>query len=124
MALFDRLIGRDENLGPVDNRIPAHLFISVCGEWARGKITGAQASSIIQAQTGAPLTAQEQIDAQSVISLVTSISVSGATAAQAMGTAQRAMKLAEIEQVLYMADWRGGAPGYQRPSEVRAKLGL
>lgn len=124
MALYDRLIGRDENLQSVSNRIPAHLFIAVCGEWVRGKITASQANTIIQSLTGASLTAQDQTDALAIVNLVLSIPVSGSAANQADGRAQRALKLAEIEQVLYMADWRGGAPGYQRPSEVRAKLGL
>jgi hypothetical protein len=115
MALYDRLLGKDDAGASVDNRVPVHAFQSVISEWARGRITGPQANAIIEHVSGAPLTVPEQTEAQA---LVASIPV-GTTAAN---KADRAMRLFEIDQILLLAD--SAAPGYATPTEVKTKLGV
>jgi hypothetical protein len=115
MPLYQRL------LGTAEPKIPIHAFQSVMGEWARGKLTGAQAQAVIGAISGAPLDAAEQADAQALVATITSIPVTGSQAAQADGRAQRAMKVHEIDQVLLLAD--AFAPGYSTEAELRQKLG-
>lgn len=126
MALYQRLLGID----PANPKLPIHAFQSVCAEWARGKLTGAQANVIIgelcrvdDTPGGVrPLTAAEQTEAQTLVNTVTSIPVTGSAAAIADGRAQRAMKVHEIDQVLLLADAR--APGYSTEAELKAKLGV
>jgi hypothetical protein len=50
-------------------------------EWSRAKLTGVQANSIITAVSGAPLTPAEQTEVQTLVNTVTSIPVTGSTAA-------------------------------------------
>ena len=114
MALYDRLIG----VG-VANRIPIHAFQAVAAEWARGKITGAEANTIIEAVSGAPLDAGEQTDAAAVVALIADIAVTGTAVQQVDARARRAMVAHEIDQVLLLA----GLPGYSDETELRAKLG-
>lgn len=102
MAPYDRLLGRDDAGNPVANKIPIHQFQAAVAEWSRAKLTGVQANSIITAVSGAPLTPAEQTEVQTLVNTVTSIPVTGSTAAQADGRSQ----------VLLLADT--GAPDRHR----------
>lgn len=122
MPLYDRLIGFDDAGNPVDNKIGVHAFQSTAAEWARGKLTQAQANAIVTAMTGVGLSASEQSEAQTLVNTVTSIPITGSATAIADGRARRALRVQEIDQVLLLADIR--APGYDTPTAVKAKLGV
>jgi hypothetical protein len=115
MALYDRLLGVDDAGQPVTGQIPIHQFQACAAEWAKGRITGAQAQSIITAVSGSALTSAEQTEAQT---LIDTVPTGGTTANQAA----RALRMLEIDQVLLLAD--AGVPGYSTPTEVKAKLGV
>ena len=61
MALYDRLLRRDDAGNPVQNKIGIHTFQAAASEWARGKITGAQASAIIAATSGLGQTRENKL---------------------------------------------------------------
>lgn len=115
MALYDRLLGRNDAGQPVLNRIPIHQFQSTIAEWARGRITGAQANAIITALSGAALDAGEVTEATTLVNTVPT----GATTAN---KADRALRLQEIDHVLLLADAQ--SPGYTTPALVKARLGV
>jgi hypothetical protein len=118
MSLYTRLL----DLEPSRPKIPVHLFQATLAEWARGKLSDAQAQAIISAAGGVPLNASEAADATAIKNLVTSIPVSGSAAAQADGRAQRAMKVQEIDAVFLLMDAR--AAGYDTEAGIKAKLGI
>lgn len=103
-------------------KVPLHLLQAVLAEWARGKITGVQALDVCEAAAPPRMTALEQAEAQNIVTLVTSIPVTGSAAAIADGKASRGLKIKEIEDVLYLMEQR--VPLYSTPAEVRAKLGI
>jgi len=116
MALYLRLLGTD----PDNPKIPIHQFQAVAAEWARGRITGAQANTIIgiasrSVDEPAPLTAPEVVEAQT---LVSSVPVGTTSAIKA----DRALRLLEIEQILNLADIL--APGYDTEAALKTKLGV
>lgn len=115
MPLYDRLMGRDDAGNLVANKIPIHQFQAAAAEWARGRITGAQANTIIQTVSGAALDAGEQAEAQTLVNTVQP----GTTTAN---KADRAMRWFEIDQILMLAD--SNVPGYDTPTAVKAKLGV
>lgn len=115
MALYLRLLGQESP------KIPVHGFQACLAEHARGKLTNAEAQAVIEALSGAPLSAAEAADAMAISALVTAIPVSGSATAQADGRARRAMKQLEIDAVFLLADAR--APGYTTEAQLRAKLG-
>lgn len=115
------LIERQLGLTP-RRKIPNHALAAIMGEWARAKLTGAQALDALQIRLAERLTAAEQAEAQAIVSLVTSIPVSGSAAAIADGKASRALKITEITHVFDALDH--GCAGYQTAAEVRAKLGI
>lgn len=108
MGLYERLagVGNDPDTEP---KIPVHLFTATLAEFARGRITGAQAQAIINAATGAPLSAAEVTEAQALLATITG----SATAKLARAT--------EIDHVLMLSEHR--ATGYDPPA-VRARLGV
>ncbi len=105
MALFARLIGSVET-----GKIPVHVFQSTLAEFARNRLTGAQAQAIISASSGEPLTASEITEAQALLATITGT----VTAKLARST--------EIDHVLLLAEAR--APGYDTPSLIAARLGV
>jgi hypothetical protein len=105
MGLYERLIGVDGSV-----KLPLHAFQAVLAEYGRGRITGAQAQDVISAISGAPLSAGEITEAQSLLATVTG----SATAKLA--------RIAEIDHVLLLAEH--GAPGYSTPGEIKTRLGV
>lgn len=102
--LYARLMGWSDT----DQKIPVHTFQALLGEFARGRITGAQAQAVIAAISGAALDAGEVTEAQALLASITG-SVSAKLA--------RAL---EIDHVLLLAEQR--APGYSTPDLVAARL--
>lgn len=113
MGLYDRLLGIDG----ANPKIPVHQFQSIAAEWARGNMTGVQANAAIADPkcSGAPLTAAEQTEAQT---LVNTVPVGTTTALKA----DRALRLLEIEQVLNLVDLR--LPPYDTVAAVKTRLGV
>lgn len=132
---------------PGKTRIPIHLFQAILAEWARGKITGAQALDQLEAYAPPRLNTAEQAEAQAIVALVTAIPTPAAPvalgnnpAANALrdytlawsqrneGLALRALKIEEIDQVFLALDHQAGATSstllYNTAAEVRSKLGI
>lgn len=126
--LIERLLVTDANGAlffpepTTRTKIALHLLQAILAEWARGKITAAQALDALEAAGPPRLSAAEQTEAQNIVNLVTGIAVSGSAAAIADGKASRALKIKEIEDVLYAMEQR--VPLYSTPAEVRSKLGI
>lgn len=95
MALYDRLLGIDS----ANPKIPCHQFTALCYLWATGVITAQQAQDAVTACSGAPLTAAEITEAQT---LVNSVPAGTTTAIQAA----RALRLHLIDSVFMVADAR------------------
>lgn len=106
MSLYGRLIGLDGD-GP---KIPVHGFESALAEFARGRLTGAQAQNIIADLSGAPLTPSEVTEAQTLLATITGSATNKLT---------RAM---EINHVLLLAEAQ--APGYNTAQAVATRLGV
>lgn len=115
MALYDRLLGRNDAGGAVDNKIPVHQFQALASEWQRGRLTGAQASAAIGVLSGAALTTAEQTEVQTLVNTVPT----GQTTAN---QAARALRLHEIDQILLLGDTL--VAGYDTPTAIKAKLGV
>jgi hypothetical protein len=111
MPLYDRLIGFDDGGNPVDNRIPGHYFTAILGEFARGRLTGAQAQAAVTEVSGAALDPAGVTEAQSLLASVTGTAVAKLARAK------------EIEDVVMMAQ-RGRVAGYRTPAEVKLRLGV
>ena len=111
MALYDRLLGIDLS----NPRIPVHQFQAVVAEWARGQITAVQARAAIAAASGAPLTAGEETEVQTLVSTVPV----GTTTAN---KADRALRLLEIDQVLLMVN--SGLAPYTTAAAIKTRLGV
>lgn len=105
MALYERLVGFPE---PGVNRISAHMFQAVMGEFARGRLTGAQAQSIINTTSGEALDPAGVTEAQALLATIT-----GSASA-------KLARVKEIDDVLLLADVR--APGYSTAAEIRTRL--
>jgi hypothetical protein len=116
------LIERLMDLEPDRAKVPLHAFQAVLAEWSRGKLTAGQALDQLEAIAPPRLTANEQTEAQAIVTLVTSIPVTGSATAIADGRARRALKITEIADVFLCVDAR--LPAYDTPAEVRAKLGI
>jgi hypothetical protein len=116
--LIERLLEEVEGKA----KIPLHAFQATLAEWARGKLTGAQALDQLEALAPPRLNAAEQAEAQAIVNLVTSIPISGTAAAIADGKASRALKIKEIDDVFLLMD--NHAPAYDSAAEVRSKLGI
>lgn len=122
MALYLRLLGND----PDNPKIPIHTFQACAAEWARGNITGAQANTAIGLAVSVddpkPLTASEQVEAQTLVSTITSIAISGTAVQQADARARRALRMFEIDQVLMLVDSK--LPPYNTEAAIKARLGV
>ena len=104
MSLYDRL------LGIAGDKIPAHQFQATLAEFARGRLTGAQAQAVISAASGSPLSPSEVTEAQALL---------------ATFTGSAAVKLArakEVDDVLMLAE--DGLPGYDTVALVKTRLGV
>lgn len=111
MALYERLLGRDDNGASVPGKIPVHQFQAVMAEFARGRMTGVQARAAVETISGLPLTAGEATEANTLTATIA-------------GTA--AVKLArakEIDDVLLLGEI-GGVVGYTTPTEIKTRLGV
>lgn len=109
MGLYERILRLEEP------KLPVHAFQAVAAEWARGQITGAQANTILEALTGAPLDATAQAEATALVNTVP-------TGATATNKADRALRLHEIDQILLLADAQ--APGYDTVAALKTRLGV
>lgn len=136
MPLYARLTRTDP---PNPNRIGVHLFIGILDDWARGRITGAQAQAAVTAASNAALTAGEITELNTLLATITGIAVPAAPAAlgnnpsvnalrdyalawgtRDQGLAQRALRVLEIEHVLNLAE--NGIPPYNDPAVVETRL--
>lgn len=111
MALYDRLLGVD----PVGAKIPVHAFQAIVAQWAKGGMTLAQARAGVIQVSGVALTPAEEAEVQT---LVNSVPTGSTTANQAA----RALRMAEIDQVLLLADSR--IPPFDTAAGIRARLGV
>jgi hypothetical protein len=106
MALYDRLLGVDA----VSPKIGIHAFAATMAEFARGRITGAQAQAAITTFSGEPLTPAEVVEAQTLLATITGSAV---------------VKLArakEIDDVLMMGE--NLVTEYDTPAKLKARLGV
>jgi len=106
MPLYDRLLGTSEQVA----KISVHAFQATLGEFARGRLTGAQAQSLLASISGSPLAPDEVTEAQTLLATFTG----SATAKLARAT--------EVDHVLLLAE--GRAPGYDTPAAVKTRLGV
>lgn len=111
MALYDRIIGRNDEGRTVPNRINPEVIASVIAEFSRDAINAATARDICSAlgMTFSDDEEEELVDLFQTISTLPS------------ATAKLARYL-EIRDVLFLA--RLQAVGYSRPSDVKARLGV
>jgi hypothetical protein len=111
MPLYERLCGRDEAGNASLLKQPdGHLFPSLLGEVARGRLTGAQARAILETNLGEAISAGEATEATTLLG-----TISGSATA-------KLLRAKEIEDVLNLAHMR--VAGYDRPSLVSARLGV
>lgn len=116
MALYARLLGRDDSGTAVANKIPVHQFVAILAEFARGQRTGTEANALIDRVSGAPLTAPEKTEATTLVGTITG------TAAAKLARAK------EIDDVLMIAEqlpapYTGTEP-YDLPAQVKTRLGV
>lgn len=111
MGLYERILEID----PVNPKIPIHAFQAIVAQWAKGGMTLAQARDGITIISGAPLTAAEEAEVQT---LVNSVPTGGTTANQAA----RSLRMAEIDQVLLLADSK--VPPFDTVAGIKARLGV
>jgi hypothetical protein len=106
MPLYDRLMGLNR---PTLLKIPIHQFSALLAEFARGQITGAQAQDAITAISGAPLSAAEVTEAQTLLA-----TISGSATA-------KLARAKEIDDVLMVAEM---LVVYTTPEGVKTRLGV
>jgi hypothetical protein len=106
MALYSRLLGIDAT----NPKIPLHGFSALMGEFARGRLTGAEAQAGVELISGAPLTPGEVTEAQTLLATVT-----GTTAA-------KLLRAKEIEDVVMLGENR--VVQYDTAAEIQARLGV
>jgi glycyl-tRNA synthetase beta subunit len=117
MALYERLLGRDDNGVKVEGKIPIHQFQAVLAERARGMLTTNAAArdvinSIITNRGGQPLSPAEETEAVTLLTTITSLANATAKLARAK----------EIDDVLMLGDF--GPAGYVTPTQIKARLGV
>lgn len=106
MGLYERLLGVDAT----NPKISIHGFSSMMGEFARGALTGAQAQAGVEVISGAPLTAGEVTEAQTLLGTIT-------------GTAtQKLLRAKEIDDVLILGEH--GVVQYDTAAELKTRLGV
>jgi hypothetical protein len=105
MALVERLMGLEGD----DNKIAVHAFFAAVGQVARGRLTLAQVKNYLALDAAAAA----ELDALAALAPV------GSTAT---AIANRALYISDLHEVFILAE--AGAPGYDTPAGVRARLGL
>lgn len=110
MPFYDRVIGRDDAGQAVPNPLYGHLPQALIVQFERGRITGAQAQSIIGAMSGAPLDAAGVTELNALLATITGSATNRITRALDIFAA---LELGQLN-----------APGYATPTELRTKLGL
>lgn len=103
MALFDRITGEAEP------GIPVHVVLALLGEFARGRVTGAQAQAALGEASGEPLDAAGVQEAQALLATVT-----GSVTA-------RVARAKEVDDVLILAESR---QVYVSAAQVKTRLGV
>lgn len=111
MALYLRLLGTD----PDNPKIPLHQFQAIVNLWAKGNMTIAQARAGITLVSGAPLTALEEAEVQTLVNTVPT----GSTTAQ---QAARSLRMVHIDHCLLCADSR--IPPMDTEAGLKAILGV
>jgi Asp-tRNA(Asn)/Glu-tRNA(Gln) amidotransferase B subunit len=104
MGLYERVLGLEEF------KIPVHAFSALMAEFARSRITGAQAQAGVELTSGAPLTPAEVVEAQALLATITG----SATA--------RLARAKEIDDVITLAEAR--VTQYDTAAEIKARLGV
>jgi len=105
MALYERLMGQ----GPSPT-IPVHQFSAIMAEFARGRVTGAQAQvAVAEVSDGVPLDAGEVAEAQALLA-----TISGSATA-------KLARAKEIDDVLMLG---GLTTAYGTASLVKTRLGV
>lgn len=111
MALYERLLGRNDAGQAIEGKIRLHGFNAVLAEFARGALTGAQANAAIdQLSKGGPLTASERTEAQTLVN-----SIAGSATA-------KLARAKEIDDVLILGEF--AITQYDTPTEVKTRLGV
>src|SRR3972149_6105792 len=110
MALYERIIGRDDVGLIVPNRIVPEVLAAVVSEFARDVISPAEARALLVALR-CPLDSQEEGEVATLLATIT-----GQPSALA-----RLARYLEIRDVLFLA--RLQAPGDARPREGKTRLG-
>lgn len=121
MPLYDRLLGRTDAGAQAANKIPVHQFVCILNEVARGARTGGEALTLVSRCAGVALTSPEQTEANTLLTTITSLGTGTLKLARAQ----------EINDVLTLAEqlpgpWPGGsgAATYDRPADVKTRLGV
>jgi hypothetical protein len=111
MALYARIIGRDDEGRVVPHRINPEVITTVMAEFARDAINAALARDICEAM-GMTFSDSEE---EELIDLLQTISSKPSPEA-------KLARYLEVRDVLFLA--RLMAPGYSRPVNVKARLGV
>jgi hypothetical protein len=106
VPLYARILGVDGAA-----KVPVHSFVATLGEFARGRMTGAQAQAAIEAVSGEPLAPDEVTTAQGILASVTS--AGNATA--------RVLRAIEVNDVLLLGE--AGA-AYTTPAAMADRIGV
>ncbi len=102
MALVERLMHHDTE--PESRFIAVHSFFAAASEVERGALTALQVQSYLD------MTAEDIVDWDAMVALVTGTAV------------QRLQVIQRFHSVFILAEVR--APGYETPAGVRSKLGI
>lgn len=96
----------------MDGRIPVHGFSAIMAEFARGRLTGAQAQAAITtvSRDKQPLDAAGVSEVNALLATVTGTAVAKLARAK------------EIDDVLVSAEY--GIGQYDTPAKVKARLGV
>lgn len=111
MALYARIIGRDDEGHRVDNRINPEVLASVISEFGRDALNASGARAVF---TGMGITFTNDEEDEIADLFLTISNLPSPTAKLA--------RIIEIRDVLFLA--RLQASGYSRPANVRARLGV
>jgi len=104
MSLYGRIMGVE------DFTIHQDTFVATLAEFARGRLTGAQAQDIITVTSGAPLTAAEMTEVQALLATITG------------GVVAKLSRVQEINDVTMICANRL-AP-YNTEAAVKTRLGV
>ena len=111
MALYERLLKRDDAGNSVSGGIPIHGFQAVMGERARGTLTtNIAARDCLNSFISPPLTPSEETEAITLLN-----TISGSTTA-------KLARAKEIDDVLMLGEH--AAAGYSTPSAIKTRLGV